>query len=119
MTSERCLFLNVWTPTGEADEDAGGGLKRDGTRTLLPVMVWIHGGGFEYGSGSELIYDGGLLAASHRVVVVTLNYRLGALGFLASPKAGLEGNYGILDQQTALIWVQRHIKANPAKHTPR
>ena len=72
-------------------------------------MVFIHGGAFLYGAGSLPIYDGSYLAASGDVVVVTLNYRLGALGFLAVPELGLTGNYGILDQRLALRWVAENI----------
>ena len=98
---EDCLNLNVWTP-GLDD-------KR------RPVMVWIHGGGFSTGSGSDLIYDGTSLA-SRNVVLVTINYRLGPLGFLCVPGfADGEGetctNFGILDQIEALKWVQTEIAA--------
>ena len=72
--SEDCLFLNIWTP----------GLD-DAAR---PVMVWIHGGGLTIGSGSETYYDGSNLAARGDVVVVTINYRLGVLGFLHAPALG-------------------------------
>ena len=99
--SEDCLFLNVWTPAKSVGE-------------RLPVMVWIHGGAFTYGSGSDEIYDGAALA-DKGVVVVTFNYRLGVLGFLAHPSLSAEsphqvsGNYGLLDQVAALSWVQRNI----------
>ncbi|MGW5666729.1 carboxylesterase/lipase family protein [Micromonospora sp. NPDC003776] len=97
--SEDCLYLNVTTPAG-----------RDARR--LPVMVWLPGGGFVSGSGSD--YDPTRLAVSgHVVVVVTVNYRLGALGFLDHPAlAATEpaaGNFGIADQQAALRWVGRNI----------
>jgi para-nitrobenzyl esterase len=95
-TSEDCLTLNVWTP----------GLD-DGRR---PVLVWIHGGAFRMGSGSSPVYDGSHLARRGDVVVVTLNYRLGLLGFLASPELGV-ANCGLLDQVAALRWVQREIGA--------
>ncbi|MGE5184837.1 MAG: carboxylesterase/lipase family protein [Acidobacteriota bacterium] len=98
--NEDCLYLNVFTPTG-----AHG----------LPVMVWIHGGAFVVGSGNDRWYDGSLLA-QQGVIVVTINYRLGALGFLAHPAFDGEdpgyptsGNYGLSDQQAALAWVQRNI----------
>jgi para-nitrobenzyl esterase len=101
--SEDCLFLNVWTAAkSPADQ--------------LPVMVWIYGGGFSAGSGSEPNFDGEGLAAKG-VVRVTFNYRLGMLGFLAHPDLdkesphGASGNYGILDQVTALQWVARNIAA--------
>jgi para-nitrobenzyl esterase len=98
---EDCLSLNVWTPN-------------NGIGPKLPVMVWIHGGAFITGAGSDELYDGAALAR-HGVVVVTFNYRLGALGFLAHPLLSAEspdhisGNYGLLDQVAALQWVQRHI----------
>ena len=97
-TSENCLTLNVWTPPPGKGTD-----KR-------PVMVWIHGGGFVNGSGD--IYHARWLAAKGRIVVVTINYRLGALGFLAHPSLGppgAVGNYGLADQQAALRWVRDHI----------
>ena len=100
-TSEDCLYLNVYRPTlGSSD---GGG---------LPVLVWIHGGRFTLGAGRD--YDGTKLAAEG-VVVVTINDRLGALGFLAHPAlasrpGGPSGNYGLMDQQAALRWVQNNIR---------
>ena len=100
-TSEDCLSLNVWTPARSASD-------------RLPVMVWIHGGGFFGGAGSRAAYDGERLAR-RGVVVVTLNYRVGALGFLAHPALSKEsahavsGNYGLLDQIAALRWVQNNI----------
>lgn len=99
---EDCLFLNVWSPLATPPE--GG----------WPVMVYIHGGSFTGGSGGEAIYDGALLA-SRGVIVVTINYRLGTLGYLALPalaaedRQGSTGNYGILDQILALQWVQKYI----------
>jgi len=97
--SEGCLNLNVWTPA--LDEAA------------RPVLVWIHGGGFTSGSGSSLLYRGDRLARMGDVVVVTINYRLGALGFLAHPSLaepeGGWGNWGLLDQLAALEWVQQNI----------
>ena len=98
---EDCLSLNVWTPALDA-----------GRR---PVMVWIHGGGFTGGSGGGLLYHGDTLAERGDVVVVTINYRLGALGFLAHPSLDppsgprLAGNWGLLDQIAALEWVRDHI----------
>jgi para-nitrobenzyl esterase len=92
-TSEDCLYLNVYTPKTASSP--------------LPVMVWIHGGGFTGGAGS--IYDGSVLASKGHVIVVTINYRLGAFGYLDLP--GLthgSGDYGLLDQQAALRWVQRN-----------
>ncbi len=96
-TNEDCLFLNVYTPITSA--------------TNLPVFVWIHGGAFIYGEGAD--YDPTALVANN-VIVVTLNYRLGALGFLAVPSLssnGGVGNYGLMDQQFALQWVQQNIAA--------
>ncbi|MDT5254124.1 MAG: para-nitrobenzyl esterase [Mycobacterium sp.] len=97
-TSENCLTLNVWTPARGQHGD-----KR-------PVMVWIHGGGFVNGTGD--IYYSRRLAAKGHIVVVTINYRLGALGFLAHPSLGPPGgvgNYGLADQQAALRWVRDNI----------
>ncbi len=92
--SEDCLSLNIWTPATD-----------DGAR---PVMVWIHGGAFTIGSGSEGLYDGAMLASRGDVVVVTINYRLGALGFLHLP-ALEESNFGMRDQVAALRWVRDNI----------
>ncbi len=102
-TSEDCLYLNVWSPAESADE-------------RLPVMVWIHGGSFVSGAGSMAVY-GGQELAKRGVLVVTINYRLGPLGFLAHPALstespqGVSGNYGLLDQIAALRWVQQSIAA--------
>ncbi|HVJ51713.1 MAG TPA: carboxylesterase family protein [Aliidongia sp.] len=97
--TEDCLFLNVFTPH-----------RQDGDRRHLPVMVWLHGGGFVAGESDD--YDPARLVAQG-VVVVTLNFRQGALGFLAQPALDAEGhpavNYGILDQQAALRWVRTNI----------
>lgn len=105
--SEDCLYLNVRTPA----------LSKDGTPTgQLPVMVWIHGGGHQFGSGDFSYYQGDSLPAQG-VVVVTLNYRLGAFGYLAHPALsandanGVSGNYGALDQIAALKWVKENISA--------
>ena len=94
--AEDCLTLNFWTP----------GLD-DGRR---PVMVWIHGGAFANGTGAAPIYDGARLAAAGDVVVVTLNYRVGAWGFLHHPELG-PANRGLLDQLAALAWVREHAEA--------
>jgi para-nitrobenzyl esterase len=110
--SEDCLYLNVWTPS-------------PGPAAALPVMVWIHGGGNRYGYGSQDVHNGAALAR-RGVVVVTLNHRLGALGFLAHPELaaeddlGASGNYGLLDIVAVLQWVRRSIAAfggDPAKVT--
>lgn len=94
-SSEDCLVLNVFTPLLQSQS------------TKLPVMVWIHGGAFVTGSGSQPPYNGRELA-SKGVVVVTINYRLGALGFLTGVP-GLENNLGLHDQVAALRWVKRHV----------
>ena len=99
--SEDCLTLNVWTPAAAKK---------------LPVMVWIHGGALTRGSGATPVYDGEALARKG-VVLVTINYRLGAFGFLAHSELTAEspnhssGNYGLLDQVAALQWVKRNIAA--------
>ena len=92
--SEDCLYLNVWTPSLD-----------DAAR---PVMVWIHGGSFTFGSGSEPLYSGASLAARGDVVLVTINYRLGVLGFLHEPALG-ETNFGMRDMIAALRWVRDNI----------
>jgi para-nitrobenzyl esterase len=103
-TSEDCLYLNIWTPAAP------------GASASLPTMVWIHGGGFVVGSGAEPRYDGARLAA-RGIVLVTVNHRLNALGFLAHPELTAEsdhhasGNYGLHDLVAALKWVQRNIAA--------
>lgn len=101
LTSEDCLYLNVWAPQNATD---------------LPVLVWIHGGGFFTGAGSAANYDGAALAQKG-AVVVTLNYRLGSFGFFAHPALSAEsgngssGNYALLDMLAALRWVQDNIAA--------
>jgi para-nitrobenzyl esterase len=101
---EDCLSLNVWTPV-LPEEPAPAGAGR-------PVMVWIHGGGFTSGSGSVFLYRGGNLVRNGDAVVVTINYRLGALGFLGLPgPEGLVGNWGLQDQVAALRWVRDNIAA--------
>jgi para-nitrobenzyl esterase len=111
-TSEDCLNLNIWTPAKSADD-------------RLPVMVWIHGGGFMHGTGGGIGYDGENLARKG-VIVVTINYRLGILGFLALPELEAEsghhaaGNYALMDQIAALGWVERNIArfgGDPARVT--
>src|SRR5207253_546396 len=103
-SSEDCLFVNVWRPAGAAP-----GAK-------LPVMVWIHGGAFVFGSGSSP-GTSGVQFARQGVILVTFNYRLGRLGFFAFPALSrehpdeLKGNYGYMDQIAALEWVKRNIAA--------
>ena len=108
-TSEDCLYLNVFTP---AREDHHGDWDDHDDGRLLPVMVWIHGGALIVGESDD--YDPADLV-DREVVVVTINYRLGVFGFLAHPALTAEspdhvsGNYGLMDQQAALRWVQRNI----------
>ena len=100
--SEDCLYLNVWSPST--------------TKKSLPVLVYFYGGGFVAGDGSEARYDGESMATKG-IVAVTVNYRLGVFGFMAHPELTKEsphnasGNYGMLDQATALKWVQQNIAA--------
>jgi para-nitrobenzyl esterase len=132
-TNEDCLYLNVWTPTKPRGRGLGDGVDDDDSRhddrrghtrkKKLPVMVWIHGGGFVVGESDS--YDPSRLV-KQGVVVVTINYRLGYLGFLAHPALSAEapyagsGDYGLMDQQAALRWVERNIRrfgGNPEKVT--
>lgn len=110
--SEDCLYLNIWTPAKSASE-------------RIPVLVWIYGGGFSFGSNSTPVHNGEHLARKG-VVLVTINYRVGPLGFLAHPELSAEsphkvsGNYGLQDQIAGLQWVQKNIAAfggDPAKVT--
>ncbi len=102
-TSEDCLYLNVWTPAKTTGEK-------------LPVLVYFYGGGFIAGDGSEYRYDGESLAEKG-IVTVTVNYRLGIFGFFSHPELTAEspdhasGNYGLLDQNAALLWVKKNIAA--------
>ena len=101
--SEDCLFLNLWT-SAKTTEDK------------LPVLVYIHGGALTEGSGSVAVYDGDELAQKG-IIVININYRLGALGYMAHPELTDEspnhssGNYGFLDQVAALEWVKNNIAA--------
>ncbi len=94
--SENCLNLNIWTPSNATLD------------SKLPVMVFLYGGSFVAGASEVSLYDGTYLSENHDVIVVTINYRLGALGFLAY--RDLRGNYGLMDQQEALRWVQANIE---------
>lgn len=96
--TEDCLYLNVYTPI----------LPTGSNTTLLPVAFWIYGGAFSSGSAAIPEYDGGNMASRGDVVVVTINYRLGALGFLGSET--LSGAQGVSDQIQALRWVQQNIR---------
>jgi para-nitrobenzyl esterase len=103
VVSEDCLYLNIWTPAKNGQEH-------------LPVIVWIYGGGYIRGSSSMPLYWGDQLA--HKgVIVVTIAYRLGPIGFLAHPELTREsphhssGNYGLMDQVAALEWIQKNISA--------
>lgn len=101
--NEDCLYLNIWTPAKSAKD-------------RLPVMVWIHGGGFTRGTANTHAYDGEALARKG-AVIVTINYRLGIFGFFAHPALSAEsghhasGNYALLDQIAALEWVKKNIAA--------
>jgi len=101
--SEDCLYLNVWEPA-------------DSKGKSLPVLVYFYGGGFKAGDGSEYRYDGESLA-KRGIITITINYRLGVFGFLAHPELTQEsphhssGNYGLMDQHAALVWVQKNIAA--------
>jgi hypothetical protein len=100
--SEDCLYLNIWTPYLP-----NGNVTADKKKA---VMVWIHGGGFTSGSGSDKDFDGSALASRGDVVAVTINYRLSTLGFLALENTTVTGNQGIRDQDTALDWILAHIE---------
>jgi para-nitrobenzyl esterase len=112
--SEDCLFLNVITPVDVITPDSEGD---DG----LPVWIFIHGGGLVEGTGAS--YDPSDLVTTHKIIVVTIDYRLGALGWLAHPALdgnGIAGNYGLLDQQFAFKWVRdniEHFGGNPNRVT--
>ena len=106
--TEDCLYLNVFTPPGAPAANGAAGARG------LPVLVMIHGGGLVNGSGDQ--HDGSLIVNTDHIVVVSLNYRLGVFGFLDVPGLGTSpltanGNYGLLDQEAALRWVQRNIGA--------
>ncbi|XP_059182047.1 crystal protein [Centropristis striata] len=104
IVSEDCLYLNIFVPLDVNFSRPVG--------SPLPVMVWIHGGDFIAGSASKPLYDGRFISNFTHTIVVSLEYRLGAFGFLVSGKdlhSSAAGNYGILDQQAALLWVQQNI----------
>lgn len=103
LMSEDCLTLNVYTPLLEGGRRAGGP-----TNATMPILFYIHGGSF-YSNGGRL-YPGEKLA-SEGIVVVTINYRLGPFGFLSTGDSSSRGNWGLLDQRLALLWVRRHARA--------
>eukprot|EP00536_Pseudo-nitzschia_multiseries_P012506 jgi/Psemu1/68339/estExt_Genemark1.C_4810037 len=109
--SEDCLYLNIFTPAGAAATAASESSSSSSSSSsqLLPVMVWLHGGAFQQGSAARPEYNARRLAQEERVVVVTVNYRLGALGFMVNSGLGLYGNYGLMDQRAALHFVKRRI----------
>lgn len=113
-TSEDCLFLNVWTPLKNlkpiAQEGGQFGSWDNPNSHLLPVIVFIHGGALLLGTASTGFYDGTHLACQGDVVVVTLNYRLGAFGFLYDETEDAPGNMGLQDQLMALQWVKSCIR---------
>uniref|UniRef100_A0A672UFC8 Carboxylic ester hydrolase n=1 Tax=Strigops habroptila TaxID=2489341 RepID=A0A672UFC8_STRHB len=104
--SEDCLYLNIWIPQGKKQ-----------VSTNMPVMIWIYGGAFLLGGSqgpnflNNYLYDGEEIAVRGNVIVVTINYRVGPLGFLSTGDANLPGNYGLKDQHMAIAWVKRNIKA--------
>jgi len=97
--SEDCLFLNIFSP-----------LQASSSSSKLPVMIFIHGGNFKQGYAGGPLYDGVNLVEFANVILVTINYRLGALGQLWSAEAGMSGNYGFLDQKVAMKWVWNNIE---------
>lgn len=106
---EDCLTLNIWIPPRASQPVAN-----------KSVMVWLHGGGFKKGHSGEDFYDGAVLSATQDVVVVTLNYRLGYLGFMNALHPSASGNAGLYDQLLALTWIQDNIRAfggNPSSVT--
>ncbi|XP_030606557.1 neuroligin 4 X-linked a [Archocentrus centrarchus] len=98
--SEDCLYLNIYVPTEDDIHDENG---------LKPVMVYIHGGSYMEGTGNMI--DGSILASYGNVIVITINYRLGVLGFLSTGDQAAKGNYGLLDQIQALRWIKENIQA--------
>jgi para-nitrobenzyl esterase len=122
--SEDCLYLNIYTPAGASSAVSSSASQSSSSSSshhnnhnnnnnsnnshLKPVMVWLHGGAFQQGGARRPEYDGRQLA-DRGTIVVTINYRLGALGFLVSSSDGLFGNYGLMDQRAALHWVKENI----------
>ncbi|CAN7945511.1 unnamed protein product [Ixodes hexagonus] len=111
--SEDCLYLNIWRPTAPCRNTESCGAK-------LPVLVFIHGGGFQWGDSALFFYDGSNFASMADVVFVTFNYRVGIFGFLSAESPELPGNMGLWDQNLALKWIQKNIEhfgGNPADVT--
>lgn len=103
--SEDCLMLNIWRPFTIPKNLV------NKSNSLLPVAVWIHGGGYTSGSGSDWSYDGAKFSSLQNIVVVTINYRLGPLGFLCEDSVCTGGMNGMMDQIIALEWIQSHIES--------
>jgi carboxylesterase type B len=103
IVSEDCLVLTVYVPSSYSFNSQNG--------QLLPVMFFIHGGGFYSGSSNEKVYDAAHLSNTTNTIIVKINYRLGLLGFLTDDKSGISGNQGIKDQRLAMKWVQDNIAA--------
>lgn len=97
--SEDCLYLNIWAPS----------TRTYGAKSFRAVMVWIYGGGFYGGTSTLDLYDGRLFAATNDIIVVSMQYRVGALGFMYLGHASAPGNVGLVDQQLALQWIYNHI----------
>ncbi|XP_067319458.1 cholinesterase-like [Anolis sagrei] len=95
--SEDCLFLNIWVPHTQSS-------------VPIPILVWIHGGGFDAGTSSLDLYNGATLAVTENVIVTSMNYRIGSLGFLSLPPA-IPGNMGLWDQHLALTWIKENAAA--------
>jgi para-nitrobenzyl esterase len=115
-TSEDCLTLNIYAPTAPPQSSSPQQSNGSAAPLLVPVVVWIHGGGFFTGNVNKPLWQGEFLvarsaAAGSPVVMVSMDYRLGALGFLATEPLNLTGNYGLLDQQLALRWVRDNVAA--------
>jgi carboxylesterase type B len=111
-SSEDCLFLNVWTPylPPSTNTTSSGGGENELRVKLKPVMVYLYGGGFTSGSGKNPNTDGTNLASRGDAVVISVNYRVGSVGFLAFDDGVHKGNYGISDMVAALEWVQKYVR---------
>jgi carboxylesterase type B len=106
--TEDCLFLNIYTPQIPNE------LIRS---TKLPVLVWIHGGAFQFGNGNAFLYGADYFMETGEMILVTINYRLGALGFLNTGTAEAPGNVGLKDQILALKWIRDNIAVIFQTHT--